>query len=115
MADMDADIDLMELMKDSGLYPTQSRIYEGNVNEYAQQMLDDTWDWERTKTDLLHPMAKDPGGNITAGHHRFVAAAKAGVAIPDGVVRITSGPTHRIPRAWDSVTVREGYRPGRNT
>ena len=106
-----ADIDLVELMKDSGLYPTQKEVFKNNINKYTLDMREEKWDWEHTKADLLEPMIKDTSGNIIAGHHRFIAAVQAGVDIPDDVVRIHSALTERIPRTWDRVAVREGERP----
>lgn len=111
-------MDLTDLMKDSGLSPTQKEVWEGNINKYAEAMQKASgepaaWDWNHTATDPLGPMIKDASGNIMAGHHRFIAAEQAGVAIPDGVVRIIPGSGARIPRPWGGVIVRPGFRPGR--
>ncbi len=98
-------------MQNSGLLPTQKEVYSENINEYAEQMRDGAWDWGRTASDRRSPMIVSGEGHIVAGHHRFIAAQIAGVAIPVGVVRILEGISHRAARSWDVVTVRPEYRP----
>jgi hypothetical protein len=108
-------MDLTDLMKDSGLIPTQKDVWEGNINEYADAMRkapgeSGAWDWNRTATDPREPMIKDLNGNIIAGHHRFIAAKLAGVQIPEGVIKVIPGYGGRVPRPWGNVTVHPGFR-----
>ncbi len=110
------DIDLSDLMQNTGLHPTQKQVYADNLAEYAQAMRQASgtpgaWDWNKTANDLRPPMVKDAAGNILAGHHRFIAVELAGIAMPDGVVRTKLTPTLRMPRSWDSVVVSPGLRP----
>jgi len=101
-----------------GVTPYAERGLEGNINQYAEAMRKapgepGAWDWNRTATNPMESMITNSNGNIVAGHHRFLAAAAAGVKIPDGVVKIKSGITARVPRLRGSVTMRPGFRPGR--
>ena len=104
-------INLNDLMKNSGLTPTQKEVYVGNINEYAEKMKNGTWDWNRTATNPRELMIKDAKGNIMAGHHRFIAAEKAGKTIPNGVVKVIPGSGARVPRSWSDVKVNPGMRP----
>lgn len=111
-------MDLTDLMKDSGLNPTQKEVWAGSINEYAEAMKKapsepGAWDWNRTATNPMEPTILDTNNNIIAGHHRFIAAKQAGVTIPDGVVKIIPTSGARVARAWHSVTVNPGMRPVR--
>ena len=104
-------MNLSELMAGSGLTPTQTDVYEGSIDQYAEAMRTGDWDWNKTRTDLMAPMLLDREGRILAGHHRFIAARKAGIDIPPGVVRILGRLTAGRPTyAWSDVTLRSGAR-----
>jgi|GEM_PF-1207547 len=53
------------------------RRSEATIADYAQQMLDDLWDWER---DPLPALNRDQNGNLYPGdgHHRIESAGIAG-------------------------------------
>jgi len=53
------------------------RRSEATIADYAQQMLDDLWDWERDPLPALH---RDQNGNLYPGdgHHRIESAGVAG-------------------------------------
>ncbi len=103
-------IDLSQVMINSGFLPTQTEVYEGNVNDYAQEMAAGTWDWNKTRSDPRAPMIVDDHGCIMAGHHRFVAAMFAGITIPANVIQRLPRATGRPLYAWNAVTIRSGYR-----
>ena len=104
-------MNLADIMQNSGLLPTQKEVYAENINEYAEQMQNGTWDWNRTAKDLRSPMLVNSDGHIIAGHHRFIAARVAGVTIPAGVVKTIAGTGARVARNWELVIVRPDYRP----
>ncbi len=103
-------MDLADLMQNTGLTPTQKKVYEGMIQQYAEAMQNEEWDWQRTANDPLSPMIKDMAGNILAGHHRFIAAEVAGVQIPAGVVKVFASSGARVPRSWSEVVVVSGVR-----
>ncbi|WP_437334532.1 hypothetical protein [Sorangium sp. So ce394] len=62
------------------------------IDEFAEMMRNRAWDWSKDKIIV------DKAGNIVSGHHRVLAADRAGVEIPESAI-------HRL----DSVTPRPVY------
>ena len=103
-------MDLADLMRNTGLMPTQKKVFEGMIQQYVEAMKNEEWDWQRTANDPLAPMIRDTDGNILAGHHRFIAAEVAGIQIPAELVKVMAGTGARVPRSWSEVKVVSGVR-----
>lgn len=103
-----ARLDLADLMRDTGLRPTQRQVFADALENYAEAMRGGTWDWQRTAGDPRVPMIVDTAGNILAGHHRFIAARMAGITMPPGVVKTLPASGARVARDWSEVQVVSG-------
>jgi hypothetical protein len=53
--------------------------------------------------NMDHPIIVDPKGNIMSGHHRILAAQKAGVKIPKNAIIKYPKVTERVIYSWDDV------------
>ncbi|WP_437316414.1 hypothetical protein [Sorangium sp. So ce385] len=51
------------------------------VDEYAEMMRNRAWNWSE------YNFIVDKAGNIVSGHHRVLAAERAGVEIPERAIR----------------------------
>jgi hypothetical protein len=80
--------------------PTQSarKVDWGKVAEYAEMMKKGTWKWNPDTA-----IAVDPNGAIVGGHHRVLAAAVAGVPIPQNYIHVLKSVTARDVISWHEV------------
>jgi len=79
--------------------PTQTarRFDMAKVDEYAALMREGKWDWSADKIIV------DKAGNIVSGHHRVLAAERAGVEIPDSAVFRLETTTARPVYKWSDI------------
>ena len=99
--------------------PSQADLYTDSVNDYAQAMIDDAWDWKRDPTDPI----RISGNQVVSGHHRLAAAQMASdvtkrpliggknAIIPDHAIEYLDGPPAKPPADWGRIGVRPGYKP----
>lgn len=85
--------------------PTQSarKVNWGKVAEYADRMRrpasdPNHWNWNPDTA-----IAVDPNGAIVGGHHRVLAAAVAGVPIPQSYIYVVKSVTARDVISWHEV------------
>ena len=72
----------------------QPVVFEGNINKYAQDMINKDFDWSKVRKD--DRIVLDPDGKtVKHGHHRFIAAHLAAEATGR---RVMDGPGAIIPR-----------------
>ncbi|WP_437755251.1 RHS repeat-associated core domain-containing protein [Sorangium sp. So ce1389] len=76
--------------------PTQSaRHFDfAKVDRYAEAMRKGTWDWSADK------IVVDRSGSIISGHHRVLAAERAGVNIPENAIHRLNTVTPRPVYDW---------------
>jgi hypothetical protein len=79
--------------------PTQTarRFDMAKVDEYAAMMREGKWDWSADKIIV------DKAGNIVSGHHRVLAAEKAGVEIPESAILRLETTTGRPVYKWSDI------------
>jgi hypothetical protein len=68
------------------------------VAEFADMMKDKRWIWSSVDKIIV-----DSRGAIMSGHHRIMAAMKAGVEIPEGAIFRYVGVTARQVYEWTQV------------
>ena len=87
---------LSDLMKNSPFRPTQSRnkMDRNKIDEFAELMENGKWNWGKDKIIV------DKNGSIMSGHHRVVAAQKAGIKIPESAIHRFDGVTQRPVYTW---------------
>jgi len=90
---------LKSLMKNSPFKPTQSaaKMDLKKVDQFSDMMKNGKWDWSKSKIIV------DKNGALMSGHHRVVAAQKAGVKIPESAIYRFDGVTERITHQWSDV------------
>lgn len=96
--------DLGPLMADTRWQATQSGVDAEKVNFYAEQMIQNNWNW--LPLNRRNPILVDQADKIMSGHHRFVAARLAGVFVPEAAIQRFSGSTSRPVTEWSKVLVR---------
>jgi RHS repeat-associated protein len=87
--------------KPTDLYhPTQprSKFDFAKVDQYAQEMKAGRWNWN----SKLEKIIIDPNGNILSGHHRVLAAEKAGVTIPESAIYRTKSHAITVYK-WEDI------------
>ena len=79
--------------------PTQTaRHFDfAKVDRYADAMRKGTWDWSADKIIV------DKVGNIVSGHHRVLAAERAGVQIPESAIFRLNTVTPRPVYDWSDI------------
>ncbi|WP_433936322.1 SpvB/TcaC N-terminal domain-containing protein [Sorangium cellulosum] len=82
--------------------PTQSaRHFDfAKVDRYAEAMRNGTWNWSADKIIV------DRSGNILSGHHRVLAAERAGVNIPESAIHRLNTVTPRPVYNWADIVGR---------
>tara|TARA_R110001599_G_scaffold353737_1_gene595985 strand:+ start:5587 stop:8562 length:2976 start_codon:yes stop_codon:yes gene_type:complete len=110
--------------------PIQDHVYEGNINKYAQDMIEGKFDWQTVKPEDRITLGKSQENRnvVVHGHHRFVGAHIAAEATGRPVMAGAPGrgepiiPDHGFAPRKDpvegmqaypnfSIQVREGFRP----
>lgn len=88
-----------DLMKNSPFKPTQlgSKMDMRKVDEYAELMKNGKWDWSIDKIIV------GKNGELMSGHHRVVAAQKAGVEIPESAIFRFKGTIERTVYDWSDL------------
>ena len=99
--------------------PSQADLYTDSVNDYAQAMIDDAWDWKRNPADPI----RISGNQVVSGHHRLAAAQMASdvtkrpliggknAIIPDHAIQYLDGPPAKLPADWGRIGIKPGYKP----
>jgi hypothetical protein len=77
-----------------GYKAVQSHVYEGNINKYAQDMIDKKMEWGKITPEDRIVLSPD-GKTVVHGHHRFIAAHLASQATGRP---ITGGKNPIIPK-----------------
>jgi RHS repeat-associated protein len=79
--------------------PTQTarRFDFAKVDRFAESMRNGTWDWSVDKIIV------DIEGNILSGHHRVLAAERAGVHIPETAIHRLKTVTSRPVYDWSDI------------
>ncbi|OQW86983.1 MAG: hypothetical protein BWK78_09460 [Thiotrichaceae bacterium IS1] len=92
---------LKDLLKNGPYKPTQSarRMDLGKVDALAEKMKGGNFDWNKMDKKIMI----DPDGNIMDGHHRVMAATKAGVEIPEEAIHRHNKVTTRPAYDWCDV------------
>ena len=87
------------MVQNSPFKPTQSaaRMDLDKIGQFADKMKNGKWDWSTTKIIV------DRNGALMSGHHRVVAAAKAGIDIPHSAIHRFDGVTLRTVHEWSDV------------
>ncbi|WP_438006556.1 hypothetical protein WME89_49635 [Sorangium sp. So ce321] len=67
------------------------------VDRYAEAMRKGTWDWSADKIIV------DRSGSIISGHHRVLAAERAGVNIPENAIHRLNTVTPRPVYDWADI------------
>ncbi len=62
-------------------------------------MKNNKWDWE----NMTNPIIIGSKGNIMSGHHRILAAEKAGIQIPENAIIRIQKETFRPVYSWDDI------------
>ncbi len=90
---------LKNLMKNSPFKPTQlaTKMDLKKVDQFSDMMKSGKWDWSKSKIIV------DKNGALMSGHHRVVAAEKAGVKIPESAIHRFDGVTERVVHEWSDV------------
>jgi DNA-binding GntR family transcriptional regulator len=68
------------------------------VKQFAEAMLRGKWDWARDPKIIV-----DKLGNVVSGHHRILAAERAGVQIPESAIHRLPSVTPRPVQPWPTV------------
>jgi hypothetical protein len=97
-----------DLMTGSKFKATQRDLYRQTVEDMADAMKANKFDWAKSDVD---PIIVDARGKILQGHHRIVAARLAKVEIPESAIRHVPADAIRDTRQWTQVTVRPGVKP----
>jgi hypothetical protein len=108
---------LKTMMK--GYKAIQLKVYEGNINKYTQDMINNKFDWEKIPKDERIVLSPD-GKMIVHGHHRFIAAHLASQAtgrpVTGGSNPIIPKEGFAPPKKWDGsldsfdIKVEKGFR-----
>jgi hypothetical protein len=78
--------------------PGQFSVSGSKIDAIAEAMRNNPSFWE----SMGEPILVDANGVITSGHHRLIAAQRAGIAIPEGVIGRGTPYTGR-PITWGEV------------